>query len=179
MTTGHATGHATDDGFEALYRRELRYVWNTLRWLGVREADLEDMAHEVFIVVWRRLPEYVPAASFRSWLFGIAYRTVSHYHRATRVRREELAPDAPEHPSADPTPDVLLGIRQQQELVLRALDSLTSERRAVFVMYELDGHAAPEIATALEIPLNTAYSRLRLAREDFVAAVRRLRRGAS
>ena len=44
----------------------------------------------------------------------------------------------------------------------------------MFVMHELDGHAAPEIADAMGIPLNTAYSRLRLARQDFAAAIKRI-----
>ena len=45
------------------------------------------------------------------------------------------------------------------------------------VMAELDGATAPEIAEALGIPLNTAYSRLRVARQRFADAARRLRRG--
>jgi len=58
--------------------------------------------------------------------------------------------------------------------VARALDTLDFDRRAVFILHEIDGVAIPEIARALEIPSNTAYSRLRLARADFGAAVRRL-----
>ena len=57
----------------------------------------------------------------------------------------------------------------------RALDALDLDRRSVFVMHELDGQAVPEIARTLSIPLNTAYSRLRLARRDFVDAVKRAR----
>ena len=59
----------------------------------------------------------------------------------------------------------------------RALEHIPIERRGVFVMHDIDGIAAPEIAVALEIPLNTAYSRLRLARRDFGEAVARLKGG--
>jgi RNA polymerase sigma-70 factor (ECF subfamily) len=65
-------------------------------------------------------------------------------------------------------------LSQESQLVMRALDTLDLQRRAVFVMSELGGHTMPEIAETLSVPLNTAYSRLRLARQDFESAVRRL-----
>ena len=58
--------------------------------------------------------------------------------------------------------------------MLRALDRVDIGRRAVFILADLEGRAVPEIATELGIPLNTAYSRLRLAREEFAAAALRL-----
>ena len=57
------------------------------------------------------------------------------------------------------------------------LAALELDRRAVFVMHDIDGHVMPDIATALGIPLNTAYSRLRLARADFAVAVKRAQGG--
>jgi len=60
---------------------------------------------------------------------------------------------------------------------MRALEELDLDRRAVFVMHDIDGHVMPDIAAALGVPLNTAYSRLRLARADFAAAVERVRGG--
>ena len=68
------------------------------------------------------------------------------------------------------------GVRYQ---VLDALDVLDLDKRAVFVMHEIDGTPIPAVATALGIPVNTAYSRLRLAREAFTAQVKRLRLRAS
>ena len=59
-------------------------------------------------------------------------------------------------------------------MVLKALDALDLDKRAVLVMHELDGVAIPDVAMALSIPLNTAYSRLRLARRDFEKAVSEL-----
>lgn len=63
---------------------------------------------------------------------------------------------------------------EDRRLVTRALDAIAIERRAVFVMHDMDGIAVPEIARVLEMPLNTAYSRLRLARDEFRDAIRRL-----
>jgi RNA polymerase sigma-70 factor (ECF subfamily) len=64
---------------------------------------------------------------------------------------------------------------ENRALVAAALESLDLDRRAVFVLHDLDDVPVPEIARTLDIPLNTAYSRLRVARERFVKAITRLR----
>jgi RNA polymerase sigma-70 factor (ECF subfamily) len=159
--------------FPAVYAAELGYVWHALRRLGVQERDLEDLCHDVFVVVFRNLTVYDTRRPIRPWLFGIAFRVASDYRRSARQRREipgttrELTCPAP------PADEVMLR-RERQRLVARALDDLELDRRAVFVMHDIDGHVMPDIAAALGIPLNTAYSRLRLARVDFAAAVKRV-----
>ena len=164
--------------FETLYRAEFPYVWHTLRRLGVRDRDLEDLAHDVFVVVHRRLADYDPTRPLKPWLFGIAFRVAAGDRRRARVHAE-IPSDAVDVAADVPGADDQLAARQDRQLVLDALAALDLDRRAVFVMHDIDGHAAPEIAAAVGIPLNTVYSRLRLAREKFAAAVRRLhaRRG--
>jgi RNA polymerase sigma-70 factor (ECF subfamily) len=76
---------------------------------------------------------------------------------------------------AGPSPDAQLAESEARAMLMKALDGLDLDRRAVFVMHELDEVAAPEIAAALAVPLNTVYSRLRLARADVAASIRRLR----
>jgi RNA polymerase sigma-70 factor, ECF subfamily len=159
--------------FPAVYAAELGYVWHALRRLGVQDRDLEDLCHDVFVVVFRNLAVYDTRRPIRPWLFGIAFRVASDYRRSARQRREipgttrELTCPAP------PADEVMLR-RERQRLVARALDGLELDRRAVFVMHDIDGHVMPDIAAALGIPLNTAYSRLRLARVDFAAAIKRV-----
>ena len=162
--------------FESVYGAGFTHVWHTLRRLGVPEADLEDAAHEVFVVVHRRLDTYEPARSLKAWLTGIAYRVASDDRRRAHRREERPTDAATLEACADAAPgaDELVSRAQARALVLRALESLPLERRLVFVMAELDEVPGPEIAHALELPLNTVYSRLRLAREDFAQAVRRL-----
>ena len=166
--------------FRAIYEAESSYVWKTLRRIGVAERDLEDLLHDVFVVVFRRLHEYDAARPIRPWLFGIAFRVASDYRRSSRQTREVLEP-AREIVDATPGADERLAQARDREIVVSALGSLDPDRRAVFVMHDLDGHSAPDIAAALSIPTNTVYSRLRVAREEFSAAVRRLllRRGQS
>jgi RNA polymerase sigma-70 factor, ECF subfamily len=158
--------------FEQVYRDGVAYVAHSLRRLGARPADLEDLTHDVFVVVHRRLATFDAARPIRPWLFGIAYRVLLDFRRLARHRSEV----SPSSEPADPrTPEDSAVRVQQREILSRVLAELDPERRAIFVMHEVDGHAMPEIAAALDLPLNTAYSRLRLARRDIAEAARRLR----
>jgi RNA polymerase sigma-70 factor (ECF subfamily) len=161
--------------FRALFEAQFAYVSHTLRRLGVRDADLEDVTHDVFITVYRLLPEYDATRPIRPWLFGIALRVASDYRRLARHAREVPVDPRPEPIDSAPPADEQLASEQARRLLIDALDELDLDRRAVLVLHDIDGHAMPEIADALSIPLNTAYSRLRLARGDLGAAVRRVR----
>jgi RNA polymerase sigma-70 factor (ECF subfamily) len=164
--------------FRQLFDSELEYVWHTLRRLGVREPDLEDVTHDVFLAVHRKLSTFDGSRPLRPWLFGFAYRFASDYRKLARHQREVLvlAPEA-----RDPAPSAYdhADFGETLNLARRALDTLELDRRAVFVLHQLDECPMPEVAQALGIPVNTAYSRLRLARADLAVAIRRLRaRGA-
>jgi RNA polymerase sigma-70 factor, ECF subfamily len=160
--------------FPTIYRSEFPYVWKTLRRLGAPPQDIEDLAHDLFVVVHRHLAEYDPTRPLRPWLFGIALRVVADFRRSPRQAREILG-DPTEPVDGKPTPQERLESSEARALLMKALDKLDLDRRAVFVMHELDEIPIPEIACALAIPLNTAYSRLRLARADVTASLHRLR----
>jgi len=164
--------------FRDVFEAELPYVCQSARRLGVPERDVEDVAHDVFVAVHRHLDDWDAERPIRPWLFGFAFRVASAYRRRAGNRHERVE-QPPDVADQRPRADQLMEDEQRRRLVLEALDALDDDKRAVFVMHSLDGHAVPEIAAALEIPLNTAYSRLRLAREEFAAAAKRLllRRG--
>ena len=159
--------------FRALFEREAAFVLRSLRRLGVLEKDLEDLVHEVFLSVYQKLGTYDPARPIRPWLFAFAFRAASHYRR--RARRETDLEGVAEPPCPREAADDLLERDAKRRLLLDALDHLDLDRRAVFIMHELDDVPCPEIARALAIPLGTVYSRLRLAREDLESTVRRLK----
>ena len=164
----------TRPDFQTIYEEHFDHVWRTLRRLGVADRDLEDAAHDLFVVVHRRLDDFDPRRPVRPWLTGMAYRIASDERRRARHRREVLD-HKPEHPDTRPGPEEQAEARQQRQIVLHALGALPPEQRIVFVMHELDGSTVPEIAGALEAPINTCYSRLRLARRRFAEAVKRIR----
>jgi RNA polymerase sigma-70 factor (ECF subfamily) len=161
----------------ALFAEHCDYVWNTLRRLGVAHDDLEDLSHDTFVAVFRQWHSYDQARPLRPWLFGFALRVASDHRRRAR-HRLEVAGDG--HEPADQAPGAveLLLQREREALAQQALQGIELARRAVFILHELDGSTLPEIAAALEIPLGTATSRLRLAREDFASSVKRLRLAA-
>ena len=72
------------------------FVWRSLQRLGVRDADLEDMIQEVFIVVHRRLDAFDASSHLTSWLFGICVRVAAAYgaggfRRCSRYHARERA----------------------------------------------------------------------------------------
>ena len=159
--------------FRTLFELESPYVLRTLRRLGVTDRDVEDMAHEVFLAVHRELGKYDRTRPIRPWLFAFCFRIASHHRRKTRRETVQDVADVAIDPGDGA--DTLLDRERKRRLVLAALDELELDRRAVFVLHELDGFTCDAIAQSLEIPLGTVYSRLRLARGDFTAKMHRLR----
>jgi RNA polymerase sigma-70 factor, ECF subfamily len=175
------TEASTCPDFDTLFETEFNYVWNSLRRLGVPRRDLEDLTHDVFLRVIRQWARYDRSRPIRPWLFAFAVRVASDYRRLARHRVEFFDIDPDYDTSVAPTPSALdrMLCIESLSFAQRALDSLDLERRAVFILHELDGYNMPDVARALGIPLNTAYSRLRLAREQFNVTFARLqvRRG--
>ncbi len=162
----------TPPTFREVFDEQLPFVWSTLRRLGVPDADREDVAHDVFLHVFRHWPDYDPTRPLRSWLFVFAARAASDHRRRARHRYEVLG-DVDESVATTSGAEPIRA-REQQALLQEALQSVDEERRPVLLLHELEGLAIPEVARALGIPLNTAYSRLRVAREELSAAVRRI-----
>jgi RNA polymerase sigma-70 factor (ECF subfamily) len=113
----------------------------------------------VFVVVHRILPDYDPDRPMWPWLFGIVYRTAAAYRR--KAGREVLDDGPLTSDRAESSENVLEAMRRREDrlLVLTAIQEIELHRRAVFVMADIDGVSVPEIARALDIGLNTAYSR--------------------
>jgi RNA polymerase sigma-70 factor (ECF subfamily) len=160
--------------FGEIFRDHYAFVCAVLASLGVRDADREDVAQDVFLTVHRRLDDFDVERPFRPWLLGISRRVALRYRMMARHRRE-LMHDEIIVVDVTPGAEEQLGDHQARALLDEALDSLDDRLRAVFELSVLGEAAMPEIADGLSIPLNTAYSRLRRARSVFSAAVKRLR----
>ncbi|MBX3219569.1 MAG: sigma-70 family RNA polymerase sigma factor [Labilithrix sp.] len=166
---------STLTSFDEVYDRHVVFVWRTLRALGVPDAAIEDAVQDVFVVVHRRLPEFESRARLTSWLFGIA-RRVAKNHRFKRRPSEELA-DVEEHVRDErPTPYETAVQTEAVALLERLLDRLDDNQRICFVLMDIEQLTAEEVASLLEINVNTVYSRRRLARLELNRLTAHLRR---
>lgn len=139
--------------------------------LGAPSSDLPDLAHDIFLTAMRRWSAFDGSRPVRPWLLGITWRVHSDFKsRRSRVVLEEVPEVSQDCPDS-------VEAKQNRALVQRALASLDDVKRAAFVLHELEGQSVAEVAEAMGAPLQTTYSRLRVAREEFATAVRRLRRG--
>ncbi len=155
-------------GFEALFEAHHDFVRRSALALGVPARFADDVVQDVFIVALRRLGDLRPGASARGWLYGIL-RNVARRAKAKDARRPplHLAPDT------ETSPDEALDWRRAASMVESFLAGLDDEKREVFVLCELEGMTAPEVAAAASVKLNTVYSRLRTVRALFSKAVAR------
>lgn len=157
---------------EEVYRAHHAFVWRSLLRLGIPAGRIEDAVHELFLVVARKLPEFAGRSSLRTWLFAIAVRVAQSFRRDAgreRVHLERFAHE-PRAAASDP-------YRQRDATVVlhRLLAALGEDQRAVFILVELEGMTAPEVAEALGVKLPTVYTRLRAARAAVARAAHDLR----
>lgn len=160
--------------FAQVYRENFGFVWRCLRALGIPRDQLDDVCQEAFVIAHRRLPQFRGDSSLRTWLYGILRKVASNVRRSQRRRAAEV-PLAGEWLSPAAGPLDQLEARQAAEFVERFLARIGDKKREVFVLALLEGMSIPEVAEALGIPLNTAYTRLRGVRLDFQRALDRRR----
>lgn len=164
-TDGAAPPPALEGDFEALFAAEFAFVCRSLQRLGVREADTNDVAQELFLAVYHARSTWDRTRPPRPWLAGFAVRFASNYRRLAWHRGRELDDEmAPPSPRMN---DKLAAKRT----VMRGLEALDFDKRVALVLHDLEEMTAKEIAEQLGIPANTVSSRVRLAREAFRKAI--------
>ena len=167
-----------DPGFEAVYEENFQFVWRAARRLGIGSGDTDDVVQEVFVVAHRRLPEFEGRAQVKTWLFKILVRVVRHYFR-TRERKPGHRPAHSIHDLDALHDQQTRGPAEAAERqdAVRILDNLLarmdSDKREVFVLAEIEELSSVEIAEVIGANVNTVYSRLRAARQEFERALRR------
>jgi|CZKU01.1.fsa_nt_gi RNA polymerase sigma-70 factor (ECF subfamily) len=180
LTSAPAAPVAAPCSFAEVYDAHFAFVWRSARRLGAPALTVDDVVQETFVIVHRRLAEFEGRSSLRTWLFGIVLNVVRAHRRSLLAKhphalRSEVAADLEAVRDAAPGPHEIATQAEAVRLVDRLLEALDEGKREVFVLAELEQMSAPEIAAAVGIPLNTVYSRLRLARQEFAAAAARHR----
>ena len=157
-----------------LFKELAPFVWRALKRLGVAERDVDDMCQEVFVVIHRKLAEFEGRSSIRTWVYGICVRTASDYRNRARVKREMFPDEMPEQLSTNDAHEALAR-HQARALLDRVLDDLDEDKRAVFVLYEIEELSMNDVVEAVSCPVQTAYSRLHAARKQVQDGIARLR----
>jgi len=152
-----------------IFSEHAEFVWRSLRRLGVPAADVDDALQEVFLVVHRRIEEYIERGFMRAWLFSISRQISSHYHRG--VKRTEERHRGLVMSATAPDLEEIVALREAERVVNAFMDELDESQRLVFFLSDLEGLTAPEIAAALDVNVNTIYGRLRKARKRFERVV--------
>src|ERR1041384_4672985 len=147
-----------------IFDEHARYVIRTLRHFGVNAADVDDVAQEVFVTVHRKLPEFEGRSQLRTWLYAICFRVASDHRRRAYVVRERptSSPPVDAGERSGQEPDTSL---ESRTFVQGLLETLDDDKRAVLVLYEIEGLTMREVAEIVGCPLQTAYSRLHAARD--------------
>jgi RNA polymerase sigma-70 factor, ECF subfamily len=165
---------ASKTEFDAAYRAHFGFVWRVLARQGVPAAALEDAVQEVFMVAHHHWGAWHGRASIRAYLFGVARRVAATSRRTHQRQRNKL--DAMPARSPEVALDDQFDDRRRLDHLATAIDQLHPDRRDVFVLSDVEGLSAPEIADALGCKLNTVYSRLRRARASVIEAMASLDR---
>jgi RNA polymerase sigma-70 factor (ECF subfamily) len=185
MSGQEARPPARDQGeprpsFEEVYDAYFAFVWRSALRLGAPPANIDDVVQEIFLVAHQRLDQFEGRSSVKTWLFGVVANVVRAHRRMLRTKHPHIldasAATSPET-IADPAdgPHEQVSSREAAAIADQLLESLDEDKRAAFVLAELEQMSAPEIAAAVSVPVNTVYSRLRVAREEFAKAGLRYR----
>ncbi|MEV0359442.1 sigma-70 family RNA polymerase sigma factor [Nocardia sp. NPDC050697] len=144
-------GRAKDGDIRAYEELVLRYQARMYR-LAVRvladRADAEDVIQEVFLTAWRRLDQLEDEAAFVGWLYRMTTNRCLNVIRARRPRAE-LDPETAASPHTDTWPEHAVQVSSQLGALTAALETLTPEQRACWLLREVDGLSYEEIADAV------------------------------
>lgn len=171
-----ATSHvSSEQRIGAMFDAHYDAIWRTVKRLGVLDGDADDAAQKVFVIAARRIDAIVVGQEGR-YLYGIAVRVASEMRRRAPARRiaggDELLAAIPDDARG---PEEALMESEARDALDETLEGMSDDLRTVLVLVEIEGMAIVDLAEILEVPVGTATSRLRRAREEFSASARRVR----
>jgi RNA polymerase sigma-70 factor, ECF subfamily len=151
--------------FERIYDERFGEVERWIRAFGGRSSDVADLAQEVFVVAFRRLPTF-DGQNVGGWLYQITRRKMRDYRRLAWVKHFFTERTAASYESPAVRADQLTQLEnnERHRRLERILNRLPAEQRVAFVLFELDGLTGAEIAQAQQVPINTVWARIHRAR---------------
>jgi len=140
--------------------------------MGGAEADRDDLVQDVFLVVYRRLPDF-DGKNVGGWLYQIARRKVRDFRRLFWVRSlfGQSVPLTESTARSPGSPQESLETKESGLLLEELLRSLNPDQRSAFVLFEIEGYSGEEIARLHGVPLNTVWARIHKARKKLQARI--------
>jgi RNA polymerase sigma-70 factor (ECF subfamily) len=160
---------------EEIYDRHSAFVWRIARRLGVSDASLDDVVQEVFVVIHRRRHELDMTGSITALLYGVTRKVAGRARDVARQREARLTLVDPPLATPDVDPESRALLEERAEVVRAALDAMDEDKRMMFVLTQVEGMSIPEAAAIVDVNVNTAYARARVARELVQKAIARHR----
>ncbi len=160
------------EAFRELYRIHRAQVARLVQRILGPDPEVEDVIQEAFVQVYRSLPSFQGSSLLSTWIHRVSVNVaLQHIRRRKRQRSGPvvMTADPPDPSSGDPAPEEDVIWRDRMRKLYAALERLSPKKRAVFVLHEIEGMAAEEIAKTLRTPLITVRTRLFYARKALYA----------
>jgi RNA polymerase sigma-70 factor (ECF subfamily) len=167
-----AEGRASLD-LDRLYEEHADFVWRAVANLAGPHLEPEDLVQDVFVQACRSSQNFQGRASVRTWLYSLALGVVSNARRRARFRRFLGLEEARDAAASDPSAQDRVEKEQTRRLVHAVLEKLPEKKRAVLILFELEGLRGEQIAEVMGCPLATVWSRLYHARQEFARQLER------
>ncbi len=153
----------SETDFRRLVEEHGRQVYNIVLFMVQDSMLAEDITQEVFMRIYRYLDRFRGDAKLSTWIYRIT-RNCCLNHLKREKRQRELA-QLPEDLPGENSPEKELIQAEQQALVRQAVGRLPSEQRLAIALYYFHERSYTEVATLMELPLNTVKSHLRRAKQ--------------
>ncbi|MEZ4428815.1 MAG: sigma-70 family RNA polymerase sigma factor [Nannocystaceae bacterium] len=147
-----------------LFRRHYELVHRFFR-SKVNASHLGDLIQSTFLACVEGRDRYQGTGAFRSYVLGIAYRLLGRHYRAQRRERARIDFASVSACDLAPSPSRVAVDRDEQRLLLRALRRIPVDHQVILELFYWEGFTAASAAEVLGIPLGTAKSRIRRARQ--------------
>jgi RNA polymerase sigma-70 factor (ECF subfamily) len=165
--------------FSVIYSRYYNQVYAFCSRLLRGRFDVEDAVQQVFLEAWRSLARFEGRSLFSTWLTKIAIHTCLSCHRKNSKVYLNRSDENDQFDQAttllwgekQKIPDEEIFIMERKTMVNKLLARMTSKKKAVFIMSDMQGMTAPEISSVLKIPDATVRTRLFHARREFASWV--------
>lgn len=153
-----------------------RFVLGLLGKLGVARSDIDDVAQEVYLAIHAELPSFEARSSFKTWLCGVCRHKAADYRRK-RARRQLLTSTRPAELAPEgECPQGALLQQEAKEALRRAVARLPDEQLEVFVLHAVEDLPMRDVAALVGCPIDTAYTRYRVALQRVKAFCERAER---